>query len=169
MVNAAPWSKCQRGCRTARHALARSATVSIHLWRQRRSRAPWGSATPNTSEKRASAHGNSRVCFLSYVILGESLGFVQPIDIGQIYAVQQDSSRRDLDAVSALNSSDTPPVDLFDSSIANGLSPFERSQLLHLPYHFHDSVDVAQPVHLLPTFGKSTHHPELPTYHHHSH
>lgn len=97
------------------------------------------------------SNGTSTLCLinpLSYTIellKGESLGFVQPIDIGQIYAVQEDSSRSDLDAVSALNPADTPPADLFDSSIADGLSPFERSELLNVLYQFRDSFDVAQP------------------------
>lgn len=96
------------------------------------------------------SNGTSALCLtnpLPYpiqLLKSESLGCVQPIDIGQIFPVQQDSARRDLAAVSALNPSDVPAADLFNSSIADGLSPFERSALLQLLYQFRESFDVAQ-------------------------
>lgn len=76
---------------------------------------------------------------------GESLGCVQPIDNGQIFTVPQESSQSDLAAVSALNHSHLQASKVFDSAIADGLSPSERSELLQLLYQYRESFDVVQP------------------------
>lgn len=79
------------------------------------------------------------------LLRGECLGCVQPIDSWEIINVRNESSTADFDAMSALNLFDSSANDLFSSSIADGLSPLQRSELLHLLCQFHNYFDVAQP------------------------
>ncbi|KAH6924471.1 hypothetical protein HPB50_018746 [Hyalomma asiaticum] len=80
------------------------------------------------------------------MLKGESLRFVQAINIGE-----KDLSRSGLDTVSALKPSEATPADLFNLSIADGLSPFEGYEL-QLLYQFCDLNLPNLPLVGFPTF-----------------
>lgn len=79
------------------------------------------------------------------LLQGECLGHVEVIDAVQITDVPEDTSCASYNTLGSLSTSDPLPTGVFDSSIADGLTPPQRSQLLRILEEFRSSFDVGQP------------------------
>lgn len=78
------------------------------------------------------------------LVRGECLGRVEPLEDTQVVDAPDDTHWPSSCTLSAVSQSDSSPEDIFGSSIAENLTPVQRSQLLCLLEEFRPSFDVAQ-------------------------
>lgn len=79
------------------------------------------------------------------LLRGQCLGHVQAIQSLYIVDVPDATSRDDLTDICTLSASDKSCTDIFSPSIADGLTPEQRSELIAVLYHFRSSFDAIQP------------------------